>query len=44
MVKAASGHYGIKLETAEKKKNEVMYLDKKEDDLTSFKVIKRLHR
>ena len=39
MIKTTSGHYGIKLETAEKKENEVTYLDEKEGDLTCFKAI-----
>ena len=37
MIKTASGHYGIKLETAEKE-NDIMYMGET-DDLTSFKAI-----
>ena len=42
MIKTASGHYGVKLETKEKD-NEIIYLDDKEDDLTEFKAIRKLH-
>ena len=40
MIKTTSGYYGIKLDTIEKKDNEVTYLDDREDYLTDFKVIR----
>ena len=43
MIKTASGHYGVKMETIEKKDNGIMYLDDKQEDLTEFKAIRKLH-
>ena len=43
MVITNSGHYGIKLETKDKKGNEIMYLEDQEDDLTTYNTIRRVH-
>ena len=43
MVNTACGHYGIELETIEKKDNEIVYLDDNEEDLIEFKAIRKLH-
>ena len=41
MIETKTGHYGVVLET--KTENEVMYLEDKEEDLTSFGAIKMVN-
>ena len=41
MIETKTGHYGVVLET--KGENGVMYLEEKEEDLTSFGAIKKVH-
>ena len=43
IVTIISGHYGIKLETQDKKQTEIMYLEDKEDYLTTYNTIRRVH-
>ena len=38
-----TGHYGAKLETQNKKETEIMYLEEKENDLTTNTSIRKLH-
>ena len=43
MVTTNSGHYGINLETQDKKQTEIMYLEDQEYDLISYYTIRRVH-
>ena len=36
-------HYGVKLETQSKKDNEIMYLEEKEYDLSTYTYIRKLY-
>ena len=38
-----TGHYGIILETHNKKEQEIMCLEDKKEDLTTFQAIKKVH-
>ena len=43
MVNTGGSHYGIILETKDQSNKEVLYLEDKEEDLTSFRVIRNVH-
>lgn len=44
MITTSTGHYGIALETYKKGEKEIMYLEDREEDLTSLASFKKVHK